>query len=268
MLAQPIDMERIPTFRFIQPKLDGIRLIWDGIEAYSRNGKPIQGYPSLIKNLKEQFRGIPLDGELYHHGTHFQKLVSSVRRSRNIIENPNIKYHVFDHPIKDSTFSMRWNLLLPELRKINSNLIVAVETVDASKIPIDELNIFINRGYEGTMIRNGHSYYEFGKRSFELLKLKPINDDDGIIIGFQEGEGKYEGMLGALECQTISLNKNFEVVSRVKFKLGSGFTDEQRMNIWKAKDLLLGKLVTYKYQELTLDGVPRFPRFKSIRDYE
>jgi len=75
------------------------------------------------------------------------------------------------------------------------------------------------------------------------------------VLGAVIGQGKYDGVLGALQCQTEA-GKQFEI--------GSGFSDEDRKRIWKnRKDL--PKFVNYKFQNLTEDGIPRFPIFRSFR---
>ena len=52
----------------------------------------------------------------------------------------------------------------------------------------------------------------------------------------------------------------------VEFKIGSGYTDVQRQDIWENRDKLLGKLVTFQYQELSKYQVPRFPTWKCFRE--
>ena len=51
--------------------------------------------------------------------------------------------------------------------------------------------------------------------------------------------------------------------SETEFKIGSGFTDEQRESPPK-----IGETVTFKYQELTRAGKPRFPVFLRIRNFK
>ena len=55
---------------------------------------------------------------------------------------------------------------------------------------------------EGVMIRAPGSPYE-EKRSRLLLKMKPIEDSEGQIMEYKEGEGKYKGLLGSFICQMI-----------------------------------------------------------------
>lgn len=99
-------------------------------------------------------------------------------------------------------------------------------------------------GGEGIMLRQPGSLYE-RKRSGTLLKVKTFQDEEALVIGHEEGKGKYAGMFGALK---VKMGNGKE------FKIGSGFTDLERQN-----PPAIGSKVTYKYQELTNDGIPRFP---------
>lgn len=260
MLAKPFEERLVPSFRFAQPKLDGMRLLWDGENIISRNGKEVPGIPSILHELKTKFKGIPLDGELYCHGMGFQTIISHVRRTVNIKENPNIKYHVFDYPLQLS-FDTRFNQLCKLIHELQPELIVPVSTINVSDILIDKLDIFNVEGYEGTMIRNGHSLYQ-EKRTKDLLKIKGELDCELIIERCIEGEGKHLGRLGAFECIMKDMPLDIYV------KVGTGFNDSQREQFWINKDKMKGKIITITFQEFTDGGVPRFPRFKSIRDYE
>ena len=96
------------------------------------------------------------------------------------------------------------------------------------------------------MIKNPKSKYE-GRRSENLLKVKKFEDDEATVYGFENGSGRCAEMVGAL---MVVNDKG------VKFKVGSGMTDKQRMNPPKK-----GSRITYKYQGLTKLGIPRFPTF-------
>ena len=58
--------------------------------------------------------------------------------------------------------------------------------------------------------------------------------------------------MGALLCMDIE--------SKKEFKVGTGFTDKQRES-----PPPIGSIITYKYQETTKAGVPRFPVYLRIR---
>jgi DNA ligase-1 len=112
--------------------------------------------------------------------------------------------------------------------------------------------------YEGTIIRNKSSLYECGKRSYNCQKMKDFFEDEAIIIDTVEGKGKYVNSLGTIVC---------EYKDRC-FEIGTGFSDEERLSLYLNRDKIINQSVTFKYQCLTSNNVPRFPVFKSIRNYE
>jgi DNA ligase-1 len=281
MLAKPYHQRHVNDPGYLQPKLDGVRMIWTGEKALTRQGNEILGLPELVKILEEHFSGVPLDGELYCHGKSFQELIKSIRRTVNIQEDMEIEYHVYDTPVEDLTFEQRHQILL-SLELDNIPRVVRVETIKAESE--EDLNPYEAEGYEGTMWRSADGTYRFGKRSSDLLKIKTFHEDEFEIVGirqlatypkirleakepgakqyadgtwYRNGEPEYLDACGALICQTEA-GQPFEV--------GSGLTDELRQQYWN--DPPIGETLTVKFQSYTDDGIPRFPIHKAIRDYE
>jgi DNA ligase-1 len=118
---------------------------------------------------------------------------------------------------------------------------------------LDELNRVSAVGAEGLMIRKPKSLYE-SCRSNTLLKVKPFQDAEGLVIGHKPGKKKHKGVLGAVVIR---------MSSGVEFDLGTGFSDEERRNPPK-----VGDMVTFRFTELTNDGKPKCTSFISVRDYE
>ena len=79
------------------------------------------------------------------------------------------------------------------------------------------------------------------------LKLKPYFDAEAVVIGYIAGKGKYKNMLGALKVRSSD---------GTEFKIGSGFTDQQR-----SSPPAIGSTITYKYHGFTKNGLPRFASF-------
>ncbi|EAJ3814957.1 DNA ligase, partial [Campylobacter coli] len=111
-------------------------------------------------------------------------------------------------------------------------------------------DIVLNKG-EGVVIRKDLAPYEKG-RSKNAFKLKPYEDAECKVIGYTEGKGKFQGKIGALLCQM----PNDRVI-----RIGSGLKDKDRENPPK-----IGSIVTYKFNGLTKNSLPRFPVFLRIRD--
>jgi len=108
---------------------------------------------------------------------------------------------------------------------------------------------------EGLMLRAWFSSYEV-KRSKNLLKLKPECKGSGVVVGFVEGVDRLTGTLGALQVREDT---------GVSFRLGTGFSDLVRKDIWAARDSCLGRGISFLYRERTLDGVPREGRFVGFK---
>ena len=117
----------------------------------------------------------------------------------------------------------------------------------------------VSNGEEGIMINICDAPYEF-KRTNGLLKVKKMQTMDLEIIGFEEGEGRLAGKLGAV----LVRYKNGNVV-----KVGSGFSDDLRVTIWANQSDYLGNICEVQYFEETTnaDGGEslRFPIFKDFR---
>ena len=109
-------------------------------------------------------------------------------------------------------------------------------------------------GGEGLMLRQPGSAY-VKSRSSTLLKVKTFFDAEARVESYKGGAGRHKGRVGALNVVTPG---------GVAFAVGTGLTDRQREN-----PPAVGSVITYRYQELTDDGVPRFPTFVAVRhDYQ
>jgi DNA ligase-1 len=117
---------------------------------------------------------------------------------------------------------------------------------------------YVAAGFEGIMLRNKKGLYACKKRSSDLQKYKEMMDDEYKIVGFYEGEGEEAGCV-VWECVTPEGRT---------FRCRPKGTHEERRVLFKDGASALGKMLTVTYQELTTDGIPRFPIGTVIRDYE
>jgi DNA ligase-1 len=106
-------------------------------------------------------------------------------------------------------------------------------------------------GGEGLMLREPGSRY-VARRSSTLLKIKSFRDAEARVVEHLPGEGKHTGRLGALLV---------ERPGGTRFSVGTGFSDAER-----AAPPPIGSVITYRYQELSTGGVPRFPSYVGTRD--
>jgi DNA ligase 1 len=107
----------------------------------------------------------------------------------------------------------------------------------------------LSDGQEGVILRNINSEYE-RKRSKNLLKFKPVDDDEGVIIAVHEGKGNWANTTktATLKWKDIEFDPVF---------LG---TVEELKDILIDKESYIGRLVKFKFNGLTGLGVPNFAR--------
>lgn len=145
--------------------------------------------------------------------------------------------------------------------------------VEAAKAVEKELDRILKLGGEGIVIRDPDGSWE-PKRVSSLLKFKPYRDDEGTVTGFTSGRktdkgSKHLGRIGALILDYKG--KRLEL---------SGLTDEEREfaspndeayaeqypgqdmpKLAQGKHFQVGQTVTFKYRELSNDGVPKEARY-------
>jgi DNA ligase-1 len=250
LLAKKWDNED-PTGWWMSEKLDGIRAYWTGSKLVTRNGNEIHAPAWFTDSLPS----IALDGELIVGRGKFNKTVSAVKKKTpNEAEWKTVLYRVFDAPSVPGPCEKRWTAMKAAIRGLKH-----VKAVDQVKCKgaadLKKYHAKITQlGGEGVMLREPGSAYE-KKRSSTLLKVKSFDDAEAKIVGYTEGTGRHKGRLGAYEAVLVG--------SRKKFKIGTGISDSERDD-----PLPIGTIVTVKFQELTPDGVPRFPSLVGARDYE
>ena len=227
---------------YVQPKLDGVRLLVSKSGCFSRTGKVVNGVEHLTKDLKD---GEWLDGECYAPGKTFEEITSMFKMNPQKLE-----FHVFDY----------FNTHKPDLPFAERQKRVTVETLLVQKkSDIHKLHAkFVNQGHEGIMIREATSIYEIGKRSNYLLKFKEFQTEEYEIIGANCGHGRDADAV-VWVCKTATGHE---------FTVRPEGTIKQREVYYANRNRYIGKLLTVRFQNLTALGVPRFPVGVVIRDYE
>jgi DNA ligase-1 len=195
---------------------------------------------------------VPLDGELWLGRKLFQRAVSIVRRQDQSDLWRDIKFLVFDAPAVDSEFEARLRFVRECVTKNRPPYAQAHEHVRCQDV--DHLRRELARiealGGEGLMLRRPGSKYEVG-RSTSLLKVKSFHDSEARVVGHEPGAGRHKGRLGALLV---------ELTNGTRFAVGTGFSDAEREH-----PPAIGSVITFRYQELSDGGVPRFPSFIGVR---
>lgn len=268
MLAQTYDPKKgFLSPCVVQPKLDGVRAYYSEGLFRSRNHKQYYNMEHLSKTLLKIKDNVIFDGELYNHDMTFQELMKYVKLKEIDDDKDNkipdiqkyVEYHIFDcyfPNTPDMPFKDRYSYLISIQKHFSKS---KIKIVNISEMPdIANLNAFhdefASEGYEGIMLRNPNSKYEF-KRSKHLQKYKQFMDEEFEIIGFTK-EIENNIPLVVWRCKT---DKGLEFNCRPKG------THDERAKIFKNASEYIGKMLTVKFQEYTDDGIPRFPVGKGIR---
>lgn len=285
-------LDGIRALTMVTPSIDENGLTSCTINIFSRQGQPITGLDEIenaIRNMTlkvfktfKRTKPFVLDGELLISNRNnipskeqYKRTVKIVRTENN--ENKkNICYHIFDFLPQicfqsgfcKSPYGARRKMLsfLDSFNDSNVLQIVPVMTFfesndeDATNRKILELVTNArNAGMEGIMLNDYDAPYVCA-RTNHLLKVKVFQDCDLQIIDIQKGNGKFEDTLGAI---VVEYKGN-------KVSVGTGFTDEQRKEIWNNQKEYIGRVAAIQYFEETCDakGTPsiRFPVFLEIRE--
>lgn len=268
MLALEFDKKDIKFPCYIQPKLDGIRcLIFkkETIIFQSRQNKLFEPFIHLLPELELIFAKHPniiLDGELYCHGLGFETVTSMVRRAK--VRHPDIEK--INYVIYDCINKMKYDDRMKLLSPFMFNKVYFIETIESYNIQHieDSHTHYTKNGYEGIMIRSNGLYKQ--GRSKDLLKYKKFLDKEYEVVGHHEGTGTHAGT-PIFICKT----NVEEIIDKSKiFTFGvtmNGPIDIRKEMLKHVNDYY-GKMLTVKYQELSVDGIPRFPIGLAFRDYE
>ena len=255
----------------VQRKFDGVRCLAklnsDGtVTLMSRKGKEFPHLDHLRSeiNLNNPDPNLVIDGELYSDTLTFQELVGLVRRvtlkEGNQGQMLEVSLRVYDciNLNEEQDFTERYETITSITAGAKYLSLVENVTVNnESEIHAAQAR-FVEEGYEGAMVRNLTGAYRIGKRSADLQKVKTFLDDEFEIVGFTQGTGGETGCVIWI-CKTKD-GKEFNVRPRG--------TREERQEYFRNGNNYIGKMLTVRYQELTDDGIPRFPVGISIRDYE
>lgn len=260
------------------PKIDGIRAVMVDGALSSRTLKPIPN--AFVRSALESVLPDGCDGELMY-GTTFQECTSAVMTRDG--PRSGFTYYAFDivpdrvlsrlSPYADRVEHLAHLFRQPD--RLNSLKAIAhvLTVVVLQPVPVKTmaaLDLYESRmlaeGFEGIMVRRPGGRYKFGRSTAKeglMLKVKRFEDAEAKVLDTEElihATGTVASkLLGAL------------VVVRpdgVQFNIGSGFSAEQRKDLWKKRRSLVGLSVKYKFFPIGVKEAPRFPTFLGFRDKE
>lgn len=261
LLAHIYEPHRVSYPCYVQPKLNGVRALYQDGCFQSRDGIPWNS--TVLRHLWEPLKSvfdpsIVLDGELYVHGWPLQRINGAVTPVRNAPNEDTIRveYHIFDVVSFTKPFIERIKILPREVCQVST-----FEALSAGHVDF-YYNEFVKSGYEGLIYRLGDCPYTLPKqinpqrtrlkylsdqnnRVWHLLKRKDWQDDEFEIISVEEGEGKRSNMVGALVMKTRA--------GKV-FKTGTGLSDGEAIEYFQNPPL--GRFAKIKFLVYSDEGIP------------
>ena len=258
MLAHTFSEKKVKYPCLAQPKLDGVRCLafWDDdkVKLISRAGKEWLATNHVNKALEAILpKDAMFDGELYTHGYSCQTITSYVKKECE--ETQNIEFWVYDMPIVAGDDSLDFVDRYRELNKLLADCVKPLVLVHTMPIgnPVTKAATamaHLEKGFEGSIIRNHDGKYLWGYRSYDLLKVKEFQDAEFEVVGWKEGVGTNVG------CCTFLLKND---VSEATFEAAMKAPLEERRRYWDERENYMGKMLKVKFFDRTDAGIPRFP---------
>jgi DNA ligase-1 len=262
-------------------KLDGVRAIWWGSEFMSRTLKTIPNR-ALQRLAAQKLANYPRwDGELICGEPYAKDVYNRTIRAVMTEAAPanDLRFFVFDNvDASKHVFTDR----LHSLHHIEPFVFKLVQmTVRDKKELLDFEASALEQGYEGLILRAPNSAYKQGRSTFRehgMLKLKRFHDGEAEVVGFEElmrnenpaqtdergytkrsshQENKVPG--GTLGALVLRMDTR-------EFRVGTGFTEAQRIEIWNNRAGYLGRLAKFKSFPIGVKDLPRHPVFLGWRE--
>lgn len=278
--AYPIDKYKLKDGEWfsLTQKLNGIHGSYFKGNIISRQGKIINGMSHIIADIEKISLAVGyfVDGELIRKNIDAKSDEENFRIGTGIINSDTenkeeIKFVIYDLIGENEFVEGRSTLKYRVRRELLNNIDTMIKNQGLQHIEIvdcvyegcdhaeieKQLAIADSKDWEGLMLNRDTEYQ--CKRNNGILKVKSFKTSDLKVIGFEEGQGKYEGTLGSL------------VVEYKGCPVGvSGMTDSDRDYFWNHQAEILGRIVQVKYKQETKDktGKPslQFPSFQCIRE--
>ena len=243
LLAESWDGISDPSGWWLSEKLDGVRAYWDGSQFLSRLGNLFHAPEWFVAGLPNT----PLDGELWLGRKKFQRAVSIVRRQDQSDLWRDLNMLSSMRPTLAKGFEARTGVRQRVPQRV---LPMPVQPFHLPRLRSSTFGACRLESGTGERCYEPESRYESG-RSQTLQKVKTFYDSEARVVAHQEGSGRHKGRLGALLV---------EMADGTQFAVGTGLTDALREH-----PPAVGSLITFRYQELSDRGVPRFPSYVGVR---
>lgn len=265
-------------------KLDGIRCITivddNGIpKSFTRNGNEIKTVSKVHDYIKTLgLRSVVLDGELCISTPDGRDDFAGIQQEWNTKDHTmqNPKYYLFDYIPYDvfmgeavgELFDKRMEALYKNVRTSPVLEILPQKRLFSMQHMKDLTGEAIESGREGLIIKKNTVYQ--GKRTYDLQKVKIMVDAEYRVIGTENDINRI--IENGKEVDEKMMARVWIEHKGNRVDVGSGFSHAERRLYYQDPSLIIGKIITVRYQEETVDkhGKPsiRFGVFKTLHGDE
>jgi ATP-dependent DNA ligase len=261
----------------MEPKLDGIRIqlaIGDGrIQCWTRSNHDASGKmvaaEAALGDYLDALDGTVLDGEAVYidesGAADFNFTARCMGSGKDVCVQKQrtakqyVSFVVFDilalrgTDVRHMPLAERRTLIETLVAKVDSD---HVRITEQAAPTAEQHRIFTEQYGEGSVIKDVRSPYTAG-RSKASLKWKKTLDEDVVVMGSEEGKGKFRGMVGAV---VFGQYRDGVLVERGRC---SGMTDAVREEL--TANLPVGAVMVVTHNGVLAGGGFRHPQFSHFR---
>lgn len=266
MLAATVRTEDdLPEFPLLAtPKIDGIRaLMVDGV-LVSKTLKPIPN--RRIRGILEPLLPEGADGEIF-----CGDLYTTTSTVMSFGAEGSFRFFWFDWTYKaDVPYERRASSIREYITICEVGTTYVSPLLPHALYNIFELREYeeqaIEQGFEGIVIRIPNGRYKAGRSTLReglMMKLKRYKDSEATIVATEElvhGVGDKAGTGGGTLGSIVAMAPDGTV-----FRIGTGYTADQRLALWSSRSDIIGKAVKYRYADRGSKDKPRCPVFLGMR---
>ena len=254
-------------------KYDGWRLVAiveeSRVSLWSRSGKEYTGrVPEIEAELAKLPIGTILDGEIVDLDTHDYIAVTNVfgksvaKASQEQIDK--LTFVAFDclafgdQQIATKPLTERRDIFTTAIGELDQDRVQYSIWHDLDPELYDN---FLDRGYEGVIVKDAAMPYMKGKRGHGWFKIKATEETDVIITDLpKDGNGKFYQQVGRMVVSQFDAAGNLVEVAKVNCP-----DDATRLDMTVNPDKYIGRVMTLKHYGKIIDGF-RHPNFVKWRE--
>lgn len=245
-----MDWSQLKFPYLVSEKLDGIRAMIYGGSVNSTSGKILPNY--RVQNKFKEYSGI--DGELIVGNPRdkdcYNKTQSAVM---TFDKDVKIDLYVFDDFLDDVPFGHK---KFDVIKGIEDIFIVKQTLIDNIDDLLELEESIISKGGEGIVLKSPNTKYKFGRatqREGIFFKIKRFKDAEAKVYAIEEMKN-HPNTAGRFLCDFMFKSQSIQI------EVGPGkFKHEVLQEIWRNRELYIGKLLKFKYMEVGTMDKPRQP---------